>query len=109
MSAWYLFSALGFYPVDPASATYVLGAPFFDRIELRLPSAYVGAPGVGEGSGQAITVVAAGASQGRKYVHGVKIDNRQHHQIVLDHKTIRDGASIEFDMRDTPQAWPQKK
>ncbi|KAF4574330.1 hypothetical protein EYR36_005663 [Pleurotus pulmonarius] len=37
MSAWYLFSALGFYPVDPASGNYVIGSPFFDKATVRLP------------------------------------------------------------------------
>lgn len=108
MSSWYLFSALGFYPVDPASATYVLGAPFFDRIELRLPSAYVGAAGLGEGTARAITVVAPGASRGKRFVHGVRIDGRSHAEIEITHEMISGGASIEFEMRETPQAWPAK-
>jgi putative alpha-1,2-mannosidase len=101
MSAWYLFSALGFYPLDPASATYVLGAPFFDRIELRLPRAFT--PGLSD----AITVVAKGASQGRKYVRGVKVNGKAQ-GLVIAHADIKDGASVEFEMADTPQAWPKK-
>ncbi|BEI84098.1 hypothetical protein CcaverHIS002_0407020 [Cutaneotrichosporon cavernicola] len=97
MSAWYLFSALGFYPVDPASATYVVGAPFFDRIQLRLPSMHE--------VGAAITVIAPGASK-NKYVKGLKVDSRKY-GIHLSHADIAEGASIEFEMADTPQHWPQ--
>ncbi|KAF7354596.1 Glycoside hydrolase family 92 protein [Mycena sanguinolenta] len=42
MSAWYLFSALGFYPVNPASGEYVVGSPFFDKVTVNLPA--VGSP-----------------------------------------------------------------
>ncbi|KAJ5344695.1 Alpha-1-2-mannosidase [Penicillium brevicompactum] len=38
MSAWYVFSALGFYPVDPASDHYIVGTPFFEKVTIRLPA-----------------------------------------------------------------------
>jgi putative alpha-1,2-mannosidase len=37
MSAWYIFSSLGFYPVHPASGVYVLGSPLFDKVTIQLP------------------------------------------------------------------------
>ncbi|GMK53915.1 hypothetical protein CspeluHIS016_0105010 [Cutaneotrichosporon spelunceum] len=94
MSAWYLFSALGFYPVDPASATYVVGAPFFDRIQLRLPG----------GGEEAITVVAPRAREWR-YVKSLTVNGKRH-RAVLAHKDISSGASIVFEMAEDAQAWP---
>lgn len=97
MSAWYLFSMMGFYPVDPASATYIIGSPFFDRIELDLtPKAR-------------IVVSAPGASKGKTYVRGVKIDGIPHDDIIITHAQLANGALIEFDMADTPQPWPESK
>ncbi|KLT38965.1 hypothetical protein CC85DRAFT_266218 [Cutaneotrichosporon oleaginosum] len=98
MSAWYLFSALGFYPVDPASATYVLGTPFFDRIQLRLPAS-------GTDGARAITVVAPGARH-KRYVRGLRVDGREHDSIHITHAQIADGASFEFEMARAPQSWP---
>ncbi|RSH89012.1 hypothetical protein EHS25_002674 [Saitozyma podzolica] len=94
MSAWYLFSAMGFYPVDPASATYVIGAPFFDSLTLRLP-----------GARRPLRITARGASSGAKYVRGVTIDGKPHRDIMITHEQIRDGADIVFDMQQTPQVW----
>lgn len=107
MSAWYLFSALGFYPLDPASGTYVLAAPFFDRLELQLPTELGEAPET-QRAQRTITVVAHGASEGKRYVRGVKVNGREWGSVVLHHKDIQEGVEIEFDMADRPQAWPEK-
>ena len=62
MSAWYVFfSALGFYPVDPASGEYVLGAPQIAKVRLRLPN------------GKTFTVMAQGLSRANKYVRRVTL------------------------------------
>lgn len=114
MSAWYLFSAMGFYPgtpsflsaqneavadadtiVDPASATYIIGSPFFDFLSLSLP----GAPGP-------ISVKAPGASKGFKYIKSLTINGIPHHSFVLQHADVANGAELVFEMSDTPQSWP---
>jgi putative alpha-1,2-mannosidase len=95
MSAWYLFSAMGFYPVDPASATYVVGTPFFDYIALDLPA------------GGTIRVTAKGASGGKKkYIKSLTIDGRPHKTVIIDHAQLAHGADLVFEMSDTPQTWP---
>ena len=94
MSAWYLFSAMGFYPVDPASATYIIGAPFFDSISLQLPNAT-----------RPLSIKAYGASDGRRYVKSVTFNGKPHDSILLYHADIAKGADIVFEMSDTPQVW----
>lgn len=108
MSAWYLFSAMGFYPgkslplpcpglqaVDPASATYTIGTPFFDDLSLTLP-----------GASRPLTVTATGASEGMKYIKSLTLDGRELRTFILEHGDIADGGDLVFEMSDTPQSWP---
>lgn len=101
MSAFYLFTALGFYPVDPASGNYVLGAPLFDKLELRLPAADWTPGGL-------LSVKARGVSDERKYVKGLRVDDKPWHQITISHKDIMKGAKMRWDMAKSPQSWPEK-
>ncbi|WRT66686.1 uncharacterized protein IL334_003646 [Kwoniella shivajii] len=94
MSAWYLFSAMGIYPVDPANATYVLGAPFFDHLILRLLN-----------SGNKIVVSAKGASSDLKYVKSLKIDNKQWNEVIVDHDILSKGGKWEWEMKGDHQVW----
>ncbi|EIW72522.1 hypothetical protein TREMEDRAFT_26302 [Tremella mesenterica DSM 1558] len=94
MSAWYLFTALGFYPVDPASATYIIGAPLFDSLLLRLP-----------GQKRPLRIDALGASDVRGYVRGLKVNGKRRESWVLRHDEIRHGVDLIFEMDGTPQAW----
>ncbi|EJD03735.1 glycoside hydrolase family 92 protein [Fomitiporia mediterranea MF3/22] len=93
MSAWYLFSSLGFYPVDPVSNTYVVGAPFFDKVTVKLP----GAP-------RPLVISSSGATS-KKYVKSLTIDGVALDNPVITHAQIARGANIVFEMSDTPQAW----
>lgn len=101
MSAWYLFTALGFYPVDPASGDYVISAPLFDKISLALPNA-------SWTPGGTLTVKAKGVSNKREYVSDVRVNGKEWRGITIPHKDIMKGAKIVFDMAKTPQAWPEK-
>ncbi|KAH8107405.1 glycoside hydrolase family 92 protein [Phellopilus nigrolimitatus] len=96
MSAWYLFSALGFYPVDPVSTEYVVGAPFFDKITLHLP----GAP-------RPLVIRAAGAGAGKQYVRSLSVDGVpvDGARPVLRHAQLVRGGELVFEMSDAPQAW----
>ncbi|KAI5358027.1 Putative alpha-1,2-mannosidase, six-hairpin glycosidase superfamily [Septoria linicola] len=102
MSAWYIFSALGFYPLNPASDEYVVGAPFFEKVAIRLPAgARTG--GVG-GKEHVLSIVAPGALT-KPFVKSVKVDGKALEMPVLKHKDIVTARTIEFEMASEPQAW----
>ncbi len=91
MSAWYLFSAMGFYPVDPASGQYVIGAPQTEETLLRL------------GGGKTFTVIAHGLSEENKYVKEVRLNGKPLEGITISHEDIISGGILEFDMTNTPK------
>ncbi|EPS99718.1 hypothetical protein FOMPIDRAFT_161389 [Fomitopsis schrenkii] len=93
MSAWYIFSALGFYPVDPVSATYVVGTPFFDKVTLSFPNA-----------AQPLVISAPGAST-QPYIKSVTVNGVPLAQPVIAHEDIANGGEIVFEMADVPQEW----
>ena len=90
MSAWYLFSAMGFYPVDPVSLEYVIGAPQLPYIQLRLPN------------GRTFTVKAEGLSDSAKYVASASLDGRPLDGFRISHEDIMKGGTLEFMMTDKP-------
>ncbi|CAG7944319.1 unnamed protein product [Penicillium salamii] len=102
MSAWYVFSALGFYPVDPASDEYIVGTPFFEEVSIRLPSG-VSTGGVG-GQERTLEIRAPGATT-NPYVRGLKVDGKSIKAPVLKHGQIVRAGKIEFEMSATPGSW----
>ncbi|EIN04267.1 hypothetical protein PUNSTDRAFT_76494 [Punctularia strigosozonata HHB-11173 SS5] len=93
MSAWYIFSALGFYPVNPVSGEYVVGSPFFDKIVIDLPNA-----------DQPLTITADGAVT-KPYVDGLEVNHVRVRQPILKHEQIARGGDVSFTMRNTPVRW----
>jgi predicted alpha-1,2-mannosidase len=89
-SAWYVFSAMGFYPVTPASDQYVLGAPLFQKITLVLEN------------GEKILITAPGNSDRNRYVRKMTFNGRNHSQNWISHKELMKGATLKFSMSDTP-------
>lgn len=87
MSAWYIFSAMGFYPVDPVSCEYVLGAPQLPRIALHLPD------------GKTFTVIAENLSKENKYVQSVTLNGQPYTKSVISHEDILRGGELVFQMR----------
>ena len=86
MSAWYVFSALGFYPFNPCGGEYVLGAPQIPRAELKLPG------------GRYFTVVAKGLSRTGKYVKSVSLNGKPLDGFILRHTDIMHGGELVFEM-----------
>lgn len=86
MSAWYLFSAMGFYPVDPVSSTYVIGAPQLPRVVLHLEN------------GKDFIMEAKGLSKKRKYIKSVTLNGTELQSFTIDHKDIMDGGHLVFEM-----------
>lgn len=89
-SAWYVFSALGFYPVTPAVPQYVVGAPLFKKATLHLEN------------GKTITINAPSNSDDRRYVNALKVNGKPYAHNWLDHHALQKGAVLDFDMRAQP-------
>ncbi len=86
MSAWYIFACMGFYPVDPCSAEYVIGAPQADRIVVNLEN------------GKKFTIKAKNLSRENKYVKSVTLNGKPHTSKTISHADIMEGGTLEFDM-----------
>jgi predicted alpha-1,2-mannosidase len=94
MSAWLLFTGLGFYPVAPASNQYVLGRPFVDRAVLNLPN------------GKSFTVETIGLSDANPYVGKVELNGKPLARSWIADEEIRAGGTLRFTMQATPnKAW----
>ncbi|EJF59982.1 glycoside hydrolase family 92 protein [Dichomitus squalens] len=93
MSAWYVFSALGFYPVDPVSAEYVVGTPFFDKVTIDLP-----------GAKQPLVITSSGAPK-KPYIKSVTVNGRELASPILTHADIANGGHINYEMSSAPQKW----
>jgi putative alpha-1,2-mannosidase len=102
MSAWYVFSALGFYPVNPASVEYVVGSPFFERVTIRLPAG-VATGGIG-GKDHVLTISAPGATT-LPFVKSLTVDGVVVEKPMLTHQQIVSARQIVFEMAGTPQSW----
>jgi predicted alpha-1,2-mannosidase len=89
-SAWYIFSAMGFYPVTPASDQYVLGAPLFKKVTINLEN------------GKTININASNNSADNKYVNSLSIDGKPYTNNWVSHKALLNGAELNFDMIATP-------
>ena len=92
MSAWYVFSAMGFYPLDPVGGTYEIGSPLFPEVRLHLPN------------GKTFTLLAPGADDGRIYVRSVTAGGKPHDKSSLTHAQILDGGTVRLEMAAEPQA-----
>ena len=90
MSAWYVFSAMGFYPVDPISGQYEIGTPMFPRVELKLAN------------GKTFTVLAPAVSRENIYIQSVKVNGEPYKKSYLTHDLIMSGATVEFEMGAAP-------
>ena len=103
MSAWYIFNALGFYPVNPASAEYVIGTPLFDRVDVTFP-----ASPANNHKPHKLTIVAPGARD-NIYVQSVSTGkgatNTAHTSPILKHTEVMHIDHLTFQMNDSPQQW----
>jgi predicted alpha-1,2-mannosidase len=90
MSAWLVFTALGFYPVAPASNEYVIGRPFVERATLHLPN------------GKQFTVRAEGLADANPYVGSVTLNGKPLARSVLRHEEIMAGGDLVFRMQAAP-------
>ncbi|MEJ5962591.1 GH92 family glycosyl hydrolase [Pedobacter immunditicola] len=89
-SAWYIFSAMGFYPVTPAVDQYVLGAPLFKKVTLNLEN------------GKKIVINAPENSAENKYVQSLQLNGKTHGKNWISHSGLQKGAVLNFKMSATP-------
>ena len=89
-SAWYVFSALGFYPVTPASDQYALGSPLFRKAVLKFEN------------GRSLILNADNNTKDTPYVAGLMVNGTDYNRNYITHGIILDGGQIDFDMVSEP-------
>jgi predicted alpha-1,2-mannosidase len=93
MSAWYIFSAMGFYPLQVGSPYYVIGSPLFKSATINLAN------------GKKIIIHAPNNSPRNVYVQSLKVNGRAYAKTYLPHKLLTKGAVLDFDMGSRPSKW----
>jgi predicted alpha-1,2-mannosidase len=103
MSAWFVFSAMGFYPVNPASGTYVLGSPLVSRATIRLdPKFFPGA------AGGTFTIRAENNSPTNLYIQSATLNGKPLARTAFTHKDLAAGGTLMLQMADKANAqWGQ--
>lgn len=86
LSAWYVFSAMGFYPVTPGKAEYVIGSPLFEEIKIDL------------GKDKKFTIKAPFVSTQNKYVQSITLNGVEQESYILPHSAITEGGTLVLDM-----------
>jgi predicted alpha-1,2-mannosidase len=98
MSAWYIFTVLGFYPVDPPTGVYVIGSPLVDKAILKLDRKFC--------RGTAFTVIANNNSARNPYIQSATLNGRKLTRSWITHQEITDGGKLELNMGPAPNfAW----
>jgi len=90
MSAWYIFSALGFYPVHPASGVYDLGAPLVEKAWIQLPS------------GKSVTIQSRPYGAQYRYVKSVSWNGQRLREAKIPHAELMQGGALVFEMSTQP-------
>ncbi|MCK3686292.1 GH92 family glycosyl hydrolase [Maribellus sp. YY47] len=90
MSAWYVLSSIGFYPVNPANGAYVFGSPMFDKVELSFPE------------GKTFTISTENSSKENLYIQSVKLNGEPYTKTFITHKQLQAGGELVFTMGNTP-------
>jgi predicted alpha-1,2-mannosidase len=90
MSAWYIFSSLGFYPVYPANGAYVLGSPLFNKATIQLSQ------------GKKFIITAVNNSKDNIYIQSAELNGKSYHQSYLLHHDIMNGGILKLTMGAKP-------
>jgi len=89
-SAWYVFSALGFYPVCPASDEYIIGSPLFKKVTFELEN------------GNKVIIIADKNNKENRYISSMKVNGKNYTKNFLRHSDLLKGAKINFSMSPSP-------
>ncbi len=93
MSAWYIFSAMGFYPVNPCGGQYIIGTPRFPKLELKV------------GDNKTLTIKAIDVSNDNYYIQSATLNGKALTRSWLMHDEIMNGGELVFKMGDRPSSW----
>lgn len=94
MSAFYVFSAMGFYPVSPGIPAYNIGSPLFSKVTVSLDN------------GKEFTIIAKNSSWSNKYILSAKLNGKEHDKPWFTHEDIVNGGTLELTMGDRPnKSW----
>jgi predicted alpha-1,2-mannosidase len=93
MSAWYVFSALGFYPLQMGSPYYAVGSPLFRKATVNLEN------------GRKIVISAPDNSRDNVYVQGLRVNGQAYDKTYLPHDVLAKGATLDFAMGPQPSRW----
>ena len=93
MSAWLLFTAMGFYPVNPASGEYMIGSPMYSRVSIRLQN------------GKTFRVIAENVSARNLYIQSATLDGRPLNEPLITWEQIQSGVTLKFKMGPKPSGW----
>jgi predicted alpha-1,2-mannosidase len=97
-SAWYVFSALGFYPVTPAVGEYAIGSPLFRTVRMTMPN------------GKVLTIEAVNNSADNVYIQSASFNGKQHDKAWLSREALQQGGTLRFVMGPKPnKAWASSK
>lgn len=91
MSAWYVFSSLGFYPVNPANQIYSIGTPLFDKVEIALSN------------GKIFTIIVDRKSKENIYIQSIELNGKPIDDYSIDHDEILAGGILKFVMGNSPK------
>lgn len=86
MSAWYVFGALGFYPVNPASGQFSIGTPLFDKCTIHLPYGYD------------LTITANRSNPDNVEVKSIYLTGKKHKSLSLSRQDLTRGGSLHFEL-----------
>lgn len=90
LCSWYVFSAMGFFPVTPGSGEYAIGSPFFNSIKIQLPD------------GQTFSVIAKNCSKKNKYIQSATLNGEELNRPFISHADIAKGGELNLVMGDRP-------
>jgi predicted alpha-1,2-mannosidase len=93
MSAWYLFTAFGFYPVNPASGDYMIGSPLFAEMSMRMAN------------GKIFRVKARNNSANNIYIQSAKLNGKVLNAPVIHYSDVMEGTLLEVEMGPSPSQW----
>ena len=96
MSAWYIFSSLGFYPVTPGSNQYIIGSPLFAKATINLEN------------GKSFLIQAKNSSSENKYIKSVQLNGKNYEFSYINHQDIINGGNLVFEMTHQPTNWGTK-